>query len=733
MLRAPLAIAWIVGLWLGVALCVADEPEIRQVRIGLDGHFKRGHWAEVKADITAGETRLSGELEVISRDGDGAAVAFVCPQPVQLEPGKSGTFSALVKMGPPGSGLQLRLQSGGRPIARLVLSDAKVSGEWTSRGKTSKNAHRSTALVIATLGPSAGTESAVELLSGSLGEEVATVSLPSVDQLPDSMRGYDAIDCLLVAATEENPLQGASQQGRSALMQWLRLGGRLILIAGDAAGELAASSSPWESLLEGRLARRSPLTSDGGLRNFTGESLEYADAPLVWQMEPPPAFVTLSESGPGSADRPLVVEHPLGMGRVSLVLFDLTKPPLSQWSGRGKLLARLISGEPLASQGDVVRSGGRMTHLGYRDLAGQLRMAIDQYSGVTPVHFHLVAGALLVYLILLGPGEYYLLRKAAPRAMHLTWILFPLLLIGFAGGAAAWGRSARGSAVKINQVEVVDLDLVGGQQRGVFWTGLFSPDAQSVSLTATPLPPLPQARLTGVQLAWQGLPGEGLGGIDVAPLSAGFPGPYVVRLGGEGSPGVIDELSLSLASSKILAGAWQGTTPTPATPSDVSLLRRGKLVDIEGSFRMVAPVPLENAFLAHGDSIYRARSDMLPGAQINVANLDRKNLEYIFTRRSVLNDKEISSSWNQEETEIPRIMEIMMFHRAVQGRNYTVLSHRYHDDLDLSHLLHQGYAVLVGRSEAPLVELKTGGQPLEEANVRRWTYYRILYPVAPRD
>jgi hypothetical protein len=75
----------------------------------------------------------------------------------------------------------------------------------------------------------------------------------------------------------------------------------------------------------------------------------------------------------------------------------------------------------------------------------------------------------------------------------------------------------------------------------------------------------------------------------------------------------------------------------------------------------------------------------------------------------------------------------MMFHGALQGRNYTILSHRYHGDLDLTRLLHQGYAVLVGRSDTPLVELKLDGKPLEEANVRRWTYYRILYPVAPRD
>jgi hypothetical protein len=61
------------------------------------------------------------------------------------------------------------------------------------------------------------------------------------------------------------------------------------------------------------------------------------------------------------------------------------------------------------------------------------------------------------------------------------------------------------------------------------------------------------------------------------------------------------------------------------------------------------------------------------------------------------------------------------------------LSHSYHGELDLTPLLHQGYAVLVGRAETPLIDLELDGQPLQESDVRRWTYYRILYPVAPRD
>lgn len=727
--RASLAFAC-VALWLGVAYCGAQEATIEVASVGISGHFKRGHWAETTVVITAGRERLVGQLEVISRDGDGAAAAFVCPQEIALEPGQSANFTTRVKMGPPRSGLQWRVRTEEKTSAHFSLGDTALSGTWNARDKTWKQAHRSTALVIATLGPDAGVESALDTLRRSLGDEAAVVALESSDQLPNALPGYDAIDCLVVVAGKENPLASITTQRREALLQWVELGGRLLLVAGDSADEMLAPPSPWASLFSGRINGRSPLTTDAGLRSFAGESAELSPSPLLWEVEVPPEFITLGESGAAGSGRPLIVEHPHGLGRVSTILIDVSQPPLNQWNGLGRLLARMISGESQSNEPDAIRSGGRMTHLGYRDLAGQLRMALDQYEGVATIHFYPVAGALLLYLLLLGPGEYFLLRTAAPRAMHLTWLVFPLLLIAFVGGTIALGRSSRGSALKINHVEIVDLDLVQGGQRGTFWTGVFSPEAREFSLTAQPGKPLTEAELTGVQMAWQALPGEGLGGVDAAPLGVGFPEPYLIKSGDANTPASIDHLPLSLASSKMFAGNWWGTIP--ATADEASQLRRGRLRDIEGTFRVVSPVPLKNAFLVHGDLMYRVRPPgvLEPGAVIDVANLEHKHLEYFLTRRNVLKEREVATPWNQEESAIPRIMDVMMFHAALQGRNYTVLSHRYQGELDLSPLIRQGYAVLVGRSDTPLVELQSAGEPLEENHVRRWTYYRIIYPVA---
>jgi hypothetical protein len=76
---------------------------------------------------------------------------------------------------------------------------------------------------------------------------------------------------------------------------------------------------------------------------------------------------------------------------------------------------------------------------------------------------------------------------------------------------------------------------------------------------------------------------------------------------------------------------------------------------------------------------------------------------------------------------------MMLFHEASGGENYTELANRYQHDLDLSRLLKQGYAVLLGRVADPLVQVQEASSPLAPNTTRRWSFVRIIYPVAPRS
>ena len=78
------------------------------------------------------------------------------------------------------------------------------------------------------------------------------------------------------------------------------------------------------------------------------------------------------------------------------------------------------------------------------------------------VPFWLVAGLILIYLLLIGPGDYFLLRKLGGR-MTWTWLTFPAVVVLVCLGAYVLAHAMKGSEVKINQLDLVDVDAASGR------------------------------------------------------------------------------------------------------------------------------------------------------------------------------------------------------------------------------------------------------------------------------
>ena len=90
-------------------------------------------------------------------------------------------------------------------------------------------------------------------------------------------------------------------------------------------------------------------------------------------------------------------------------------PPLTDWAARPQLFDRLL-GKPVVrgTQGDS-QSLGQVTTLGFDDLAGQLRGALDQFAEVQLVPFWLVA-LLLAGLYRLHRAARFFPRRARASA-----------------------------------------------------------------------------------------------------------------------------------------------------------------------------------------------------------------------------------------------------------------------------------------------------------------------------
>jgi hypothetical protein len=114
---------------------------------------------------------------------------------------------------------------------------------------------------------------------------------------------------------------------------------------------------------------------------------------------------------------------------------------------------------------------------------------------------------------------------------------------------------------------------------------------------------------------------------------------------------------------------------------------------------------------------------------VNFDGVSPRNLEWYLSRRRVVDTKDVGTPWEQTSTDVPRILEVMMFYKAAGGAGYTRLTHRYQPTVDLSDHLRTGRAILVGRSSVAGSRLQPAGEPWDESNVRRWAFYRVLFPV----
>ena len=271
-----------------------------------------------------------------------------------------------------------------------------------------------------------------------------------------------------------------------ALDEWVRMGGRLVLCVGAQADEVLAADSPLRQFAPGRLEKMVPLRQTECVGDLLRQPLGRCRRPARrhGSLRVPRLADVQGTVEAREADLPLVIRTARGFGQVIFVAADLDRPPLSEWPDRPLLVAKLLDCPP--SRAEESDENAAMMHFGYNDLAGQLRSALDRFTGVRLAPFWLVAGLIVVYLLLIGPGDYFFLRKVVGR-MEWTWLTFPAGRgAGVSGGLSCWPTGSKAIELKVNQVDLVDVDAASGRMRGTAWLNVFSPRMESFNLSVRP-------------------------------------------------------------------------------------------------------------------------------------------------------------------------------------------------------------------------------------------------------
>ena len=158
---------------------------------------------------------------------------------------------------------------------------------------------------------------------------------------------------------------------------------------------------------------------------------------------------------------------------MTLIALDVDQKPFADWPDRALFWVKALDLQRAGRRPAVgARIGGGGAVLSARaspTSPSQLRAALEQFPGVKLIPFGWVAFFIFLYILLIGPGDYFFLKKVLKR-MELTWITFPTIVVTVSLLAYFAAYVVKGNELRVNKVDVVDVDqaagLVAGQHAG---------------------------------------------------------------------------------------------------------------------------------------------------------------------------------------------------------------------------------------------------------------------------
>ena len=714
----------------------AGGPEIVGVRVGLAGRYKAGCWTPVEVTLRGAGKLNQGRLILTVPDGDGIPSRVSTPLPCPAADCETDETAVVLyaRFGRIKSELAVELRTEDRLLDRKDLKPGDNPRYLPAILSDQE-------LVVTVGRASLGVEDAVILLRQNPDKRTVVVRLDDLDGLPTQWFGYEGVDTV-VLSTSDPEIYADSEPVRSriaALDEWVRLGGRLVVCAGEEAEAMfrRKPEAPLARFAPGRLEKMVSLRLTNAWELYCGSSVR---VPVSRGGIRVPYLVDV-EGKIEAADGPLplVIRAARGFGQVVVVAADLDRPPLAEWEDRQLLMGKLL-GYP-ATPIDEDLEGTAVMHYGFTDLAGQLRSALDHFSNVWLVPFSLVVVLVVLYILAIGPGDYFFLRKVV-RRMQLTWVTFPLIVVAFSMTAYLLAHRFKGDQIRVNQVDLVDVDCTAeegarsSRVRGTAWANVFSPRMGRYDLAFQPR--LPEGRPVGettALCAWLGLPGDALGGMNptaAEPVIWKEPYDFATELD------ALRGVPIQVWSTKSLTARWTARIDAGV---EARLIEEDSLP--RGTITNTLAFPLSQCLLAYGSRVYELGT-IEPGRSITVAArlMKPRELKSLLTGRQIIFDKEKedyrpqATPYDRASLDAEYILRTMMFFEDAGGRRYTGLSNRYQGFVDLSHLLKTNRAVLVARAElhasnAPHhgATLLLNGQPIPQAQLRHTTIYRFVFPV----
>jgi hypothetical protein len=741
---ALLVVAALVAMLGGSASAASRAVDVENVRVGFQERYKVGTWTPVWIQLHGGIDGFNGFLEVITQDEDGTPTTI--RQVVQVAPGTTQRVTSYVRPGsmdPDFATLRFIDGRSGRPATRDVVIGNMLSSKppepLSQEDYQVLSLGRPVGVDLIPNLPGFNANKTNTAVPGGRAREVIVPRLAAIDDLlPGRWYGYDAVDVVVVDTNDKEMLATLSGNRGEALKQWVRRGGHLVV----------AVSSNWQAVSDGLLGEMLPVKLNGqtqvspfdSLESFTGGSHQVA-------FENQPARVAKFEEIElrggkviaSTLSTPLVVRGAHGFGRVTVIGLDVDSPPFSSWPDRGLFFVKTLDLRGSSAAVNPTTPGMRIMSNSLSDLATLIRRSLDQFKGVTLIPFGWVAGFIVLYILLIGPGDYFFLKKVLKR-MELTWITFPTIVVTVSLLAYYAAYVVKGTDLRVNKIDIIDIDLESKAARGTSWINLFSPQNRDYSVSVVPISPdreppadpkivAPLSPGTEVLLSWFGAPENGLRGMNTRGQGMGFGGGgYSYAPVGKAEE--LEDVRVGIWSTKGFVARWSGPAPASGTIVDVDLQTVGT-DRLAGTITNRLPVPLKDTIVVFGKQVYYKVGTIAPGETFEIGNssdrsLDRALASFLQENRKNFTPVNYYMNTNENISRLDLIRE-MMFHDTDTSGQESIPS-RTHHEIDLTGQLALGRPMLVATIDRPGTQLVLKGST-NEAKTEQTTLLRVIMPI----
>lgn len=440
----------------------SENPITLQLETGFGRRFRPDMWTPLLITVANDGPDISGTLRVRPENNPGLD-ATTYSTPIDLpQQARKQVF------------LYVSLKSFARQI-QVELVDSRGEVVASVGGQLALATPQDVLATVITDAPGGS----VDLTTAVLGSGQTYQHNWAVEDIPPEPDALAALDVMVFTDVDTGRLSVGQTQ---AIADWTLSGGHLIVTGG-----------PNYRLTGAGLADLLPLNPSGSttvddlsaLASFAGQSnnrLEEPDVILATGIVQPGADVLVEAGG-----EPLLIRQRYGAGLVDYLTADPALAPFREWLNRAALWDALIF---VPHQQPSWASGMQDWMMADR--------VVRQSPGFALPSALEMFGMLIVYILVIGPANYIVLRLIGRR--EFAWFTIPVIVVLFAVLAYFTGFSLRGTQATLNRLTVVQVWQGQDRARVDGLVGVLSPRRTTYDISAgegLTLRPLPDVDTGG--------------------------------------------------------------------------------------------------------------------------------------------------------------------------------------------------------------------------------------------